>query len=189
MYRAFDKIGETFCSSTTEESHEHRRAYRAGRVTMEEYFDARMQIVLSKLPAVLDREELTYIRESWKVFVCRELIPSGTFAMIRAGLLDGDDLGHEQKRGSAVSQQGNTAKESTNEGSEDLAQFKRGELTSEEYLERRLELQIAKLPVMKLLSPSEIEKLRDIMREQFLDDPVMRHYAELAAGRKSPADE
>jgi hypothetical protein len=78
---------------------------------------------------------------------------------------------------------GNTAQQSEARGSEDLNALKRGEISMEEYLERRLELQVVAWG--GALTEEQQGELRTILRQHFLDDPVLRHYADLATGQGS----
>lgn len=57
--------------------------------------------------------------------------------------------------------------------SEDAQALERGEITREEYMERRLEHQIRTLGLQGMLSGEKLEVLRQIMREEFFDSPVL----------------
>lgn len=83
-----------------------------------------------------------------------------------------------------MNQNENTAKKSQDAlGSEDLQALKRGEIKVDEYLERRLERQIEVLNVGRLLTEEEREKMRNIIRENFLESPLFRHYTSSMTGR------
>lgn len=79
-----------------------------------------------------------------------------------------------------MNQNGNTARRSQASGSEDLEALKRSEISMEEYIERRMEAQVVALG--RVLTDEQSAQARDILREHFLDDPVIRHYADMAAG-------
>lgn len=114
---------------------------------------------------------------------------SGLFARLHARLREGQQLSNIQKEGQAMNQNKNAAKEEANDlGSEDLQQFKRGEITMDEYMERRLQNQIKELNLDRFLTNAELEKLRKIMRENFLNSPLFEHYVEVSAkkSRENP---
>lgn len=82
-----------------------------------------------------------------------------------------------------MNQKENTARASDSRGSDDLQSLKRGEISMDQYIERRLELQVQNLG--RYLTDKQRAELREILVDHFLDDPVLRHYAELASGKTS----
>ncbi len=159
--------------------------YRSGKISFEQYLDSRMSVCLARLSKVLDDAEARYVRERWREYVSRQLQPSGLFFPLQEALLNETQMGDKKERGDLVNQKGNAAEANNQQGSEDLNAMKRGEITLDEYIERRMELALANNPVVQLLPEAKRLEAREIMREHFLEDPVIRHYANIAAGNPS----
>ncbi len=151
---------------------------------MEEYLRRRIEISLARLAPHLDTEDLSYVRQACFEYLRDDFVHTGMFRSILSRLRNNPKSGHTQEGGTLVNQNENAAKKrDASLGSEDLQALKRGEITADEYIERRLERQIELLGAGRLLSDEERDKMRTIIRENFLKSPLFRHYTDAMTKR------
>ncbi len=189
LLRAIDELKSPLSAGQTAEPSEDLRRLLGGEISSEDYFSARIEASVTRISQYLDRDEANYVRLACHKYLGERLMKSGLFARLHARLREGQQLSNIQKEGQAMNQNKNAAKEEANDlGSEDLQQFKRGEITMDEYMERRLQNQIKELNLDRFLTNAELEKLRKIMRENFLNSPLFEHYVEVSAkkSRENP---
>ena len=66
--------------------------------------------------------------------------------------------------------------------SSDLLELEAGAITLDEYVERRVELQVERFS--KLLTSEELAEMREAMRIMVASDPAVLHYCELASKKR-----
>lgn len=157
----------------------HLRAYRSGQLSWDEYLEAKWRRTVAKLEGFLDGEDLAYLRIKWLEYLQEDLSHSGAYEEITRTLRLGARPGNE-KKGDAVNQSNNTAEESDDGASEDLRLLERGEISLDEYIERRFAVV---LDGQVGLSAEQRAEAKKILLETFSSDPVLRHYAAVAAGK------
>lgn len=184
LLQLFDEVRRPLASNEPPEPSEDLQLLKCGLISTEQYFHRRIEVSLSKLAPYLDAEDLNYVRLACFEYLQDDLMHSGLFRKMHSRLRNPVQSGHTPREGALVNQNDNTAKKNeSNLGSEDLQALKRGELTVEEYLERRLERQIELLNVERLLTEEERDKMRLIIRENFLQSPLFRHYTDAMTGK------
>lgn len=178
LLRIFDEARAPTRSKTPPERSRDLRLLLRGEITSDEYFCRRIEVSLDRLVPYLDQDDLNYVRHACFEYLRDDLMHSGLFLPLQERLRNDHESGHIRRGADGVNQKENTAKKGAELGSEDLQQLKRGEITVDEYVERQLQRSIERQNLDKLLTAEEVEKLRAIMREDFLDSPVFRHFTD-----------
>lgn len=158
------------------------RRYRSGDIDWNEYLALRWESTLRRLSHRFDAGDLGYLRVVWTEYLENELSHTGAYGEIRAALRVTRRAGKYRKGEVQVKHSESTAKQTGEAGSDDLAQLERGEITMDEYVERRFLVALESQPG---LSPEQREEAKKILLESFASDPVLRHYASIAAGKPS----
>jgi hypothetical protein len=189
LLRIFDEVRKPFSAVSSPKPSEDLMLCTSGRISPEEYLRRRIEISLARVAPHLDAGDLGYVRAVCFEYLREDFMHTGLFRSIVSRLRNPDisgqmHIGCPSEGGALVNQNENAAKKTDGEiGSEDLQALKRGEITADEYLERRLERQIEVLNLGRLLTEEERNKMRAVIRENFLKSPFFRHYTNAMTGR------
>lgn len=184
LLRIFDEVRQPLSSASPPEPSEDLRLCMSGQISPEEYIRRRIELSLARLAPHLDAEDLDYVRHACFEYLRDDFVHTGLFRIISSRLRNNSVSDHTPEKGALVTQNENSAKKRAGAlGSEDRHALERGEITVDEYLERRLERQIELLNLGRLLTDEERDDLRAIIRENFLESPLFRHYTDAMTGK------